>query len=81
LMSRGGEQVVAQVSFGLSAFQLRIECASFACRVVGGEARRAWEAVEEVPEKSNGRHVKMVRDALDLRAGLRYTVIIEQGLM
>jgi hypothetical protein len=87
-MSRGGEQVVAQFSFGSSAFQLRIACASFVCRVVGGEDRRAWEAVEagyfafeEVPEKSNGRNVEMVSDALDLRAGLRYRVLVEQGLV
>ena len=45
---------------------------SFVCRVVGGEARRTWEAVEaryfafeKVPERSNRRHVEMVLDARD----------------
>ena len=56
---------------------------SFVCRVVGGEVRRTWEAVEtgyfaleEVPERSNRRHVEMVLDARDRRGE---TVMKTQG--
>ncbi len=49
---------------------------SFVCRVVGGEVRRTWEAVEsgyfaleEVPRRSNRRHVEMVMGARDGSGG------------
>ena len=50
---------------------------SFVCRVVGGEVRRTWEeavesdyfALEEVPRRSNRRHVEMVLDARDSSSG------------
>ena len=100
-MSRGREQLVVQFSFSLSTFQPRIGSApvgfgiimsevafSFVCRVVGGEARQAWEAidatyfaVEEVSETSNGRHVEIARDALNRRAGLCSGALIEQDLI
>ena len=69
---------------------------SFVCRVVGGEVRRTWEAVEtgyfafeEVPRRSNRRHVEMVLDARDscgetvmkMQAGPSSRELIELGLL
>ena len=66
------------------------------CRVVGGEVRRTWEALEigyfsleEVPRRSNGRHVEMVMDARDssggavmkTQAGPSSRELIERGLL
>jgi hypothetical protein len=65
LMSRGGEQLVARLSFSLSAFQLRIECAPMAKQ---GTSR-------------SRRHVRVFRDPLNHRAGLCSGELIVQGLM
>ncbi len=69
---------------------------SFVCRVVGGEVRKTWEAVEsgyvaleEVPGRSNRRHVEMVMDARDssggavmkTQAGPSSRGLIERGLL
>ena len=69
---------------------------SFVCCVVGGEAKRTWEAVEtgyfaleRVPERSNRRHVELLRDARDYpnetvmktQAGPSSRELIERGLL
>ena len=69
---------------------------SFVCSVVGGEVRRSWEAVEsryfaleEVPRRSNRRHVEMVLDARDgsaaavmkTQAGPSSRELMERGLL
>ena len=69
---------------------------SFVCRVVGGEVRRTWEAVvtgyfafEDLPKRSNRRHVEMVLDARDssggmvmkTQAGPSSRELIERGLL
>ena len=69
---------------------------SLVCRVVGGEVRRTWEAVvtgyfafEDLPKRSNRRHVEMVLDARDssggmvmkTQAGPSSRELIERGLL
>jgi 8-oxo-dGTP diphosphatase len=69
---------------------------SFVCRVVGGKIARTWEAVEtgyftleEMPERTNHRHLEMVRVArgcpretvMKTQAGPSSRELVERGLL